>query len=503
MIGMLLIPFLVTVGAEFNRVLKPKPIGIHISGDDVDMLIFVSPQYVDDEEILQAINNYIAAVKEDVNWSTEVICISSELNDFKLIDNVIESYYENYSIKACIMVGEDTDTALSSDTDYMEGPSTVPWYTTGGESSYEMGEHGIIGATHQMAICISLIYPTSDLDYQIKKSQIISVFNKFSVHRHIYYMGDILVFIDSRVANDKSRHIYQSMDDYGNLYYKEDPTNSELQSSLEESYSMYHVFGHSDPSGTSVNAYGGATFEAFYLDQLDTPFFGASGCYVEGWWSDFLDNNRLDPSITKLFAPHYSSRIFTSPQLRVMVLGALCQHGYSYPVSFIEHAIPDLTGGKTLADSMIGHIYCGDWQTVVGDPTFHYSFENEPPSAPDISGSVHGRLGKKYDYTFTTIDPDGDAIYYYVEWGDKTNSGWVGPYNSFEEVIISHRWLFQGSYIIGSKVKDIYGAESNWTTLTVIMPKNKSIDKPFLNFLQNFLEKYPNMFPIIRYLLGL
>jgi len=166
-IGLLLVTSIATVNAEFHRVLS-KPAESYIFNDDIDILIFVSPQYADDWEILQAINNYIAVVKEDVNWSTKVVDISSELNDFKLIDNVIESYYENYSIKACIMVGEDTDTALSSDTDYMEGPSTVPWYTTGGESSYEMGEHGIIGATHQMDICISWVQGQANEFYIIQ-----------------------------------------------------------------------------------------------------------------------------------------------------------------------------------------------------------------------------------------------------------------------------------------------------------------------------------------------
>jgi hypothetical protein len=502
MTGLLLMPFLVTVDAGFNRVLKPKPDGAHIPVDDVDMLIFVSPQYAYDDEILQAINNYISAVEEDVNWSTEVICISSELNDFKRIDNVIESYYENYSIKACIMVGEDTDTALAADTDYLELPSTVPWYTTGGESSYTICETGIIGEPHQMDICVSLIYPTSDLDYQTKKSQIISVFNKFSVHRHVYYLGDILVFVDSGIADDRTRNIYQSMGDYGNLYYKEDPTDSELQDSLEESYSMYYVCGHSNPSSTCVNGPPeGVAFQAYYLDQLDTPFFGATGCYVNGWDSNFTDNNRLDPSIRWQNPPYYGSKIFTAPRLRVAILGILSQFGYSYPVSFIEHAIPDLTSGKTLADSMIGHIYSGDCQTVVGDPAFHYSFENEPPSAPNINGSVHGRVGKKYDYTFTTVDPDGDAVYYYIDWGDFHTHKWIGLNNSDEEVKVSHVWNEKGNYTIRAKAKDSYGAESEWGYLEVTMSKNKAINTSFMQFLKYFLKNHPNLFPILRFLL--
>jgi len=466
----------ITRSHTYPEIHKPKP------ADTVDMLIFVSPQYADDEEILQAINNYIGVVEEDVNWSTEVIDISSELNDFKKIDNIMESYYENYNIKACIMVGEDTDTVLGGDTDYKEGASTVPWYTTGGEEAYEIVEGGIVQGPNKMDICISLIYPTSDLDYTTKKSQIISVFNKFSVHRHIYYIGDILVFVDSKMAqanNNKTRHIYQSIDDYGCLYYKEDPTKSELQSSLEESYSMYYVGGHSSPSGTCVNANGSAGIRACYLDQLDTPFFGASGCYVNGWWSDFPDNNRLDPSITKQGgSPHYGSMIFTAPRLRVMVLGFLSISGWSYPVSFIEHAIPDLTDGKTLADSMIGHIYDGDDQTVVGDPTFHYSFDNEQPDAPIIDGPIQGKVGKEYEYTFNAEDPDEDGIKYFINWGDGNTTLTEFEFSGID-VTVKHSWDKEGVYNITAKTIDFYGNESDWSTLEVTMPKNKPFNFQF------------------------
>ena len=55
-----------------------------------------------------------------------------------------------------------------------------------------------------------------------------------------------------------------------------------------------------------------------------------------------------------------------------MVLGLLSQNGFSYPVSFIENALPELLEGKTLAESMIGDISLGD-NVVFGDPTFHYT----------------------------------------------------------------------------------------------------------------------------------
>ena len=344
---------------SFNSIIYQK---------SIDMLIFVSPQYATDIEIENAINLYIKAVKDDLGWNTKIIEIQKEDNEYIKIDEIIEHYYSLYSIKACIMVGEDLDTALAGDCDYMEKPSVVPWFTTGGTGAYETSVQGIICKPYKMDICISLIYPTHDLNYQTKKLQIINSFFKFSESRAISFSDDILVFESSDI-NANSKETYKKLGEQSNLNYMEDPTDIDVQRSLKESYSLYFVHGHSNPSGTILNAKEQSWFSAKYIDELNSPFFGADGCYVAGWWSNKKDNGILDASIC---GPYYGSEIFSSKATRAMVLGLLSQTGYSYSVSFVENAIPDLVGGKTLAESMIGDIYLGD-NIVIGDPTFHYS----------------------------------------------------------------------------------------------------------------------------------
>jgi hypothetical protein len=219
-----------------------------------------------------------------------------------------------------------------------------------------------------MDICVSLIYPSHICDYQIKKIQIISAFDKFCKQRNDYVFNDVLVFESSSI-NMCSREIYQQIGNYSTLLYSEDPSDLKISDSLDESYSMYYVHGHSNPSGTDLNISDDGWFSAALVDNLKAPFFGADGCYVGGWWSNQTDNNKIDQSIDSLW---YGSMIFTSKNIRVMVLGLLSQNGFSYPVSFVENAIPDLAMGKTLAESMIGDINAGD-NIVIGDPTFHFT----------------------------------------------------------------------------------------------------------------------------------
>ena len=52
------------------------------------------------------------------------------------------------------------------------------------------------------------------------------------------------------------------------------------------------------------------------------------------------------------------------------------------------------------------------------------------PSAPQISGPASGKTGEEYDYTFMSIDPTDDDVFYYIVWGDGEVEEWIGPYNA-------------------------------------------------------------------------
>jgi outer membrane protein assembly factor BamB len=136
-----------------------------------------------------------------------------------------------------------------------------------------------------------------------------------------------------------------------------------------------------------------------------------------------------------------------------------------------------------------------DNDSVAVDTTWALIREsNEPPNTPSIDGETEGNYGEPYDYTFITTDLDGDDVWYYIEWGDGTDSGWIGPYNSGEEITKSHKWSEKGNYTIKAKAKDVFDEESDWATLEVSMPRNKAINTPFLRFLEN----HPRMFPMLR-----
>ena len=141
------------------------------------------------------------------------------------------------------------------------------------------------------------------------------------------------------------------------------------------------------------------------------------------------------------------------------------------------------------------------WQPF-GDPSLAIAKDSLAPVKPDApEGSTSGGAGVEYTYTASTTDPDEDDIYYLFDWGDGTYSEWIGPKKSGQTANASHKWIEQKNYEIRVKAKDNHGVQSEWSDpLPISMPKNKQLNElPFFNFLQ----KFPQLLPIIRAVLGI
>ncbi len=114
---------------------------------------------------------------------------------------------------------------------------------------------------------------------------------------------------------------------------------------------------------------------------------------------------------------------------------------------------------------------------------------NTPPDKPTITGQTKGKTNTEYEYIFVSTDSEGDNIEYCIDWGDDSQEICIGPYTSGVEATTKHSWSEEGDYTIKAKAKDTYDAESEWGTLTVSMPKSKTINKPSL--LQRLFQRFP------------
>jgi len=117
-----------------------------------------------------------------------------------------------------------------------------------------------------------------------------------------------------------------------------------------------------------------------------------------------------------------------------------------------------------------------EWGSLWGNPdlTMAPVTTSDPPAQPTKPvGKTLVVWNRDYSYSSSTTDPNGEEILYMFDWGDGSNSGWIGPYPSGQTGTGSHMWTVLGSYQVTVKARDINGAGSPISEpLTVVVTDN-------------------------------
>ncbi len=105
---------------------------------------------------------------------------------------------------------------------------------------------------------------------------------------------------------------------------------------------------------------------------------------------------------------------------------------------------------------------------------------SEPPETPtEPNGPEEWAINIETTFSTITTDPEGDNIYYLFDWGDGTDSGWIGPYPSGQTIEASHIWTELGDYEVKVIAKDVNNAQSDWSEPAIIsIVENQPPEKP-------------------------
>jgi len=115
---------------------------------------------------------------------------------------------------------------------------------------------------------------------------------------------------------------------------------------------------------------------------------------------------------------------------------------------------------------------CGEKILQLSDTAQVNSTENDEPYPPILTGDEEGEVGDELSFVVTSTDPNDDDIWYLVEYGDGTDSGWIGPYASGTSGYLLHEYDAIGEYIVKATAKDTYGEQSLYgNQLTVEIKK--------------------------------
>ena len=143
--------------------------------------------------------------------------------------------------------------------------------------------------------------------------------------------------------------------------------------------------------------------------------------------------------------------------------------------------------------------YDREGEFTEGNVWTFYTGDNNPPTDPTIDGPTKGGINVLYHFTFMSIDPEGHSIKYHVKWGDGKEN-FTSFYPSGTTVELSHVWKKDKTYTIQAWAIDEYGATSNMSTHTIVIPRNKVFIFKLLDLL---FTRFPNAFPMIQQFLGL
>jgi hypothetical protein len=124
-----------------------------------------------------------------------------------------------------------------------------------------------------------------------------------------------------------------------------------------------------------------------------------------------------------------------------------------------------------------------EWGSLWGNPDLSMGVVSLPPKKPTKpDGPEKWAIDIEAEFESTTTDPDGDSIHYLFDWGDGTQSGWVGPYASGQTGKASHAWTELGEYKVKVIARDQFGVSSEWSEpANITIVENDPPEKPTIS----------------------
>jgi len=174
-------------------------------------------------------------------------------------------------------------------------------------------------------------------------------------------------------------------------------------------------------------------------------------------WGQFDDTNSSSAVQQKMFWDYFFDVQNNSGSI------ASWQAGKGHAFSKDEMA-PTINWDSSFRETIQCMLLFGDPAQMIKPPR-----TNDGPSDPSTPvGPAEGSVAISYSFTTSTTDPDNDPLYYLFDWGDGTNSGWVGPFDSGTTGTGSHIWTSGGTFDVKVQAKDFIGATTGWSGTTQI-----------------------------------
>ncbi|KYK23836.1 hypothetical protein AYK24_00975 [Thermoplasmatales archaeon SG8-52-4] len=269
------------------------------------------------------------------------------------------------------------------------------------------------------------------------------------------------------------------------IYQASGGSTTDIYNSLNEGRSLCIYSGHGSPTGWSCVPFdqydvGNLENEGMYpfvcSHACSTNTFGDSECFGETWL------RKPDKAAVAFWGASASTYWDEDDILERAMFQSWWEDGLDWLGGMTDMALiylyENYSGGGFTK-------YYFEAYNLNGDPSLKI-WINNPSNPPETPTKPDGpdAWTQYVETTFTSIttDPDGDDIYYLFDWGDGTDSGWIGPYQSGQTGEAAHTYEDLGTFEIRAISKDSYNALSDWSephTISIVEnepPEGPTID---------------------------
>ncbi len=315
----------------------------------------------------------------------------------------------------------------------------------------------------------------------------------------IYSSNNITVWKNDFMNNDVAINLYRGNNNSISENLILDNVNAlEIGMSSENNSIFSNIIRHNI---RSIDVYHSG-YNKFYMNIIDDSYSGLHLLYSEQEWG-YTSNNYVFRNNISNIGTDYALKTDNASNNFIYhnnFVNNSYKHVYDSSNNNWDDDYPsggnywsDYTGNDSDGDGI------GDTPYPIpgGDNEDRYPlmspFINNPPEAPNIDGPTKCKKNVDYHYTFFANDSEGDDIFYFISWGDSCILYQYGPFPSGEKLTLSYNWSIRGTFNLTCWASDIYGAESDWATLEITVPRTRASSFHW------FLER----FPLLERLLGL
>jgi len=202
-----------------------------------------------------------------------------------------------------------------------------------------------------------------------------------------------------------------------------------------------------------------------------------------------------------MFAVHYYDRNGNIPALKTVNVVDEAGNTFSYVMNgdgsdsdYFVKIFGSVFGGGFFKYYFLFHD--GYVSSRFPDVGFWFFNVDNAPGKPLLNGPVRG--GRDVDVVFSasSVDPEGDKVQYWFDWGDGGNSGWVPDEHVSSGVVVDVKHNFDrfGSFRVRVRARDFHGGEGVWSDeFSISISKNKEKSQiSQINILKfkNLLDRY-------------